>query len=112
MSMRDRFFARTLHATLPLVIWAAHFFASYALVAAECSPAAVSPQAPGRWLLALFWAAALGACLALLRLGWRRMRAAPRATTLLDWAALGSAVLATTGIAWTGLPVLLLEGCA
>ena len=45
MSMRDRFFVRALHGTLPLLVWAAHFFASYALVAAQCSPAAITAAA-------------------------------------------------------------------
>lgn len=111
MSMRDRFFVRALRGSLPLWIWAAHFFISYALVAAQCSPAAIEPDAPRRWQLAVLTLAAVAACLALL---WRDravLRNAGEHAGLHDWAAAASAVLALAGIAWTGLPLMLLDGC-
>ena len=111
MSMRDRFFVRALHGTLPLWIWAAHFFASYFLVGAQCSPALADSQAPALWMLVLMTAAALGACMFLLWRALLRWRAAGNEGDLLTWAALGSGVLALAGIAWTSVPLMLLDGC-
>ncbi|MDB5934755.1 MAG: hypothetical protein JWQ01_2099 [Massilia sp.] len=107
--MRDRFFVRLLRGSLPLMIWAAHWFAVYILVAAQCTPAMMSPAAPRRWMLAVLSVVALGACLALL---WRARRTlADGDASLLDWAAAGSAVLATVGVVWTTLPMALIDGC-
>lgn len=114
MSAREHFFARALHGSLPLLVWAAHFFASYVLVAAQCSPALMTPDGPSMWLLALMSAAGLGVCAVLLWRAWqavRKARAAGREPALTDWAAFGSSVLALVGIAWTTLPLLMLEHC-
>lgn len=112
MSMRDRFFVRALYGTLPLLVWAAHFFVSYSLVAAQCSPAAISRDAPAVWMLAALSAAALGACGLLLWRAWRVVRGAGGNPALHDWAALGSGILGAMGIAWTTLPLFMLDGCA
>ncbi|MBZ2207845.1 hypothetical protein [Massilia soli] len=112
MSMRDRFFVRALIGTLPLLVWAAHFFVSYALVAAQCSPAAITRDAPGVWMLAALSAAALAACALLLWRALRVVRAAGGHPALHDWAALGSGILGLMGVAWTTLPVFMLDGCA
>lgn len=111
MSMRDRFFVRALHGTLPLLVWAAHFFVSYFLVAAQCSPA-IGRDAPAVWMLAALSAAALGACALLLWRAWRVVRGAGADPALHDWAALGSGILGVIGIAWTTLPLFMLDGCA
>lgn len=111
MSMRDRFFVRVLRGSLPLWIWAAHFFTSYALVAAQCSPAAITSDAPNVPVLALLSLAAAGACLALLWRERRLLRHPREHAQLLDWAAAGSGVLALAGILWTSVPLLLLDGC-
>lgn len=88
-------------ATLPLFIWALHFFACYFLAAAQCSPA--------RSLLALLTALALLACLACL---WRCRIYSKRAPSgLFDWAQLGSALLGTIGVALTSIPLLLVTAC-
>jgi hypothetical protein len=107
--MRERFFARLLYGTLPLIIWAAHFFGVYLLVAAQCSPAAAG--APSRPMLGALSLLAIGACLALLWRARNTLRNAANGTGLLDWAAAGGAVLASAAIAWTTIPVLLIEGC-
>lgn len=112
MSMRDRFFVRAAHGSLPLLVWAGHFFGSYFLVAAQCSPAAVTRDAPSVWMLGVLSAAALGACGFLLWRAWRKVRAAVGEPALHDWAALGAGVLAMAGIAWSTLPLLMLDGCA
>jgi len=106
--MRDRLVSRTLYATAPLLVWAAHFTLCYALVATQCSPALLSPGAPTIWILALASAAALALCTLML---WRTNRALDERARLLDWARIGSAVLALAGIAWTSVPLLLLDGC-
>ena len=111
MSMRDNFFPRALHGTLPLLLWAAHFLVSYALVSAQCSPAAITPQAPSAWALAVLSVTALGACGGLLWVALRRVRAAGGDPALHDWAALGASILALAGIAWTTVPLFLLDGC-
>ncbi|MFC0131047.1 hypothetical protein [Massilia eurypsychrophila] len=111
MTMRDHFWSRLLRGTLPLIVWAAHWFAAYALVAAQCSPAAISPESPRRWMLWVLSALALGACALML---WRARKTLAHAggdISLLDWAAAGSAVLATMGIVWTTLPMLMIDGC-
>ena len=109
--MRDRFFVRALTGTLPLLIWAAHFFVSYSLVAAQCSPAAITRDAPAVWMLSALSAAALAACGLLLWRAWRVVRAAAGHPALHDWAALGSGILGLMGIAWTTLPLFMLDGC-
>ena len=103
--MGEHLIRDTLKASAPLLVWAAHFTACYLLVAAQCSPAAITPAAPQRWLLALISVLALGVCAALL---WRARRPSAR---LLDWACTGSAVLALAAIAWTSVPVMMLDGC-
>jgi hypothetical protein len=108
--MRDCLFLRVLHGTLPLIIWAAHFFAVYLLVAAQCSHAA--PGYPSRRMLGVFSLLAIGACLVLLWRSRNALRSAGNEPALLDWAAAGSAVLATAGIAWTSVPIIMIEGCA
>ena len=112
MSMRDRFFVRALHGSLPLMVWAAHFFVCYLLVAAQCSPAAITRDAPSVWLLAALSAAALGACALLLWRAWRVVRAAGGNPALHELAALGSGILGLIGIGWTTLPLFMLDGCA
>ena len=109
--MGDRFFIRLLSGTLPLLVWAAHFFAVYLLVAAQCSPAEITPEAPRRWMLAMLSVLALGACAALLWRARRTLSDATRDPGLFDWAQAGSAVLAMLGIAWTSVPMLMIDGC-
>jgi hypothetical protein len=111
MNMRDHFFIRLLHGTLPLIVWAAHWFAVYFLVAAQCSPAAITPEAPRRWMLAVLSVLALGACAVLLWRARRTLRSAGGDASLLDWAAAGGAVLATMGIVWTTVPMVMIDGC-
>lgn len=110
--MRDRFFVRVLHGTLPLLVWAAHFFVSYSLVAAQCSPAAITRDAPSLWMLALLSAVALGLCTLLLWRAWQTVRASAGEPALHDWAALGSGIMGLMGVVWTSLPLLMLDGCA
>ncbi len=109
--MRDRFFVRLLRGSLPLMIWAAHWFGAYLLVAAQCTPALITPQAPRLWMLGVLSALALLACLALLWRAGGRLRDAGDDAALLDWAAAGSALLAAVAIAWTTVPMAMIGGC-
>jgi hypothetical protein len=109
--MRDRLFIRLFYGTLPLLVWAAHFFGAYMLVAAQCSPAAITPDAPRGWMLAMLSVLAIGACVALLWRARGTLRNAGEETSLLDWAAAGSAVLALAGIVWTTVPMVMIDGC-
>lgn len=111
MNMRDHFWIRLLHGSLPLIVWAAHWFAVYLLVAAQCSPAAITAESPRGWMLAVLSVLALGACTVLLWRARKTLRHPGAEASLLDWAAAGSAVLATMGIAWTTLPILMIDGC-
>lgn len=108
MNMLDRIPRQALLGTAPLLLWAAHFFLSYVLVAAECSPLFYRPGAPSRWLLAGISLAALATCAWML---WKARRAWSPDARLMDWAQGGGALLALAGIAWTSLPLLLLDGC-
>jgi hypothetical protein len=101
----DGVIRRTLSATAPLLVWAAHFTLCYLLVAAECSPALHAPGARGVWILAAATVAALLAC------GIMLWRADLRRGDLADWSRAGSAALAIAAIAWGGVPLLLLDGC-
>ena len=112
MSMRDRFFVRAIQGSLPLIVWAAHFFAVYILAAAQCSPAAITRDAPSVWLLALISAAAVVLCGFLTWRAWCVVREAAGDPALHHWAAFGSGVLALAGILWSSMPLLMLDGCA
>jgi hypothetical protein len=106
----EHFFTRVLRATLPLLIWIAHFAFSYGLAAAQCSPGGMRAGGPDRLLLGAVTAAALAACALL---AWRRRGAwLTRGTGLAERAGAMLAVLACVAIAWAGLPLLIVAGCA
>lgn len=109
--MGDHFFRQLMRATLPLLVWGAHFGFCYLLAAAQCTPAAMRPDGPDRLLLGIATAAALAVCA---WLAWRERGILHDAqgAALLDWAAALGAVLALVAILWTGLPILLVGGCA
>ena len=103
--MSESFFARLWAGSAPLVIWAVHFFAAYAVVAAGCGSTLQPYLRPG-----LFGAGAL----ALAAIGWLvwRQRRARTLHGVGGAARIGSAVLACIGIAWTTLPLLLVPVCS
>lgn len=107
--MNEGLLRRLAIATLPLFIWAAHFFGCYLLVAAQCSPALIGPAMPARWPLAGLTVLALAACLTCL---WRcRGMARGQAPGLLDWARLGSALLGTLGVGLSSVPIVIVGSC-
>jgi hypothetical protein len=108
----EHFFRRVLRATLPLLIWIAHFAFSYGLAAAQCAPAGLRPGGPDRFLIAGASLAALGACALLAWRACRILRRRGRAAGLLERAAFLLALLAMVAIAWGAMPVFLVAGCA
>ncbi len=102
--MQEAFFRRLWYGSAPLVVWALHFFGSYAVVAAGCGTAA--PPFLRTGLL-------VASVLALALIGWMLMRHRRRQGhhRLLDAARLGSGALAAVGIAWTTLPLVFLPVC-
>lgn len=108
MDIQDSVTRRSLRASAPLWVWAAHWTLCYLSVAGICSrgtwSGAVQPVLAGVSVLAL---AAVSIML------WREARRlrGQTPTSLLDWALAGSAVLALAGIAWSSLPLLMIDGC-
>jgi hypothetical protein len=103
MRTQDRLFSQTLHAVLPLLIWAAHFFFCYVYAAAACRGGGGNPT-----LLVVASLAAVVVAVALLaRAAWRTVNAgAP--VRLLDWSTLVIASLALAGILWSSIPIAML----
>jgi hypothetical protein len=101
---------RALWTILPLLIWIGHFAFSYALAAAQCTPAGLRQDGPDRLLLGVVTLAALAVCA---WLAWRgRGALLDRDAGLAQRAGALLAVLALVAIAWSGMPLLLVAGCA
>lgn len=99
----EHFWPRMLQATLPLLIWAMHFFCCYIVTAeqARLSKTGFLATLMGASLLALSW---------LSWLVWRTVHRvhASRKITLLGWASASMAVLAWIAVALSCLPLVLL----
>lgn len=109
--MSDQFFRRATRASLPFLIWAAHFGFCYSLAAAQCTPGAWRPGGPNPWLLGGVTVLALAACAWAAIAAWKRLRA-PGSKEFTDYVGAASGVLALIAIVLTGIPVLLVSGCA
>jgi len=107
--MDERFFRRATRASLPFLIWAAHFGFSYIVAAAQCTPGAWRPAGPNPWLLGGVTLLALLVCAWIGAAAGKRLRQG--STEFVDYVAAASAVLAVVAIAWSGIPVLLVSGC-
>ena len=103
--MPESFFRRLWTSSAPLVIWAVHFFAAYAVVAAGCGTS-LQP-----FLRTGLLAAGAVAVAAIAWLLWHQ-RSARTLHRLGGAARVGSGVLAGIGIAWTTLPLLLVPVCS
>lgn len=103
--MQEPFFRPLWHGSAPLVIWAVHFFAAYAVVAAGCGTA-LQPFLRTGLLVA--------GAVAIAAIGWLLLRQRGRTGLhrLRGAALIGGGVLACLGIAWTTLPLLLVPVCA
>jgi hypothetical protein len=109
-SHKEGFWRRVLQATLPLLVWIAHFAFSYGLAAAQCAPGGLRPGGPDRVLLGAVTAVALAACALM---AWRRRGALlDREAGLAERVGAVLAVLALVAIGWAGLALSLVGGCA
>jgi len=108
--MDDRFFRRATRASLPFLVWAAHFGFSYIVAAAQCTPGAWRPEGPNHWLLGGVTLLALAICVWSGAAAGKRLRQG--STEFVDYVAAASAGLAFVAIMWAGIPVLLVTGCA
>ena len=108
--MSDHFFRRATRASLPFLIWAAHFAFAYIVAAAQCTPGAWRPEGPNPWLLGGVTVLALIACAWAGAIAAKRMRQG--STEFMDYVGAASALLAFVAISWTGIPMLLVRGCA
>jgi hypothetical protein len=107
----EHFFRRVLRATLPLLIWIAHFAFSYGLAAAQCTPAGLRH----RWAGPAAPRLRKPGCLCRLRaagLAPAASCAGGRTAGLLDHAAFLSALLAMVAIAWGAMPLFMVVGCS
>jgi hypothetical protein len=107
----EHFFRRVLRATLPLLIWIAHFAFSYGLAAAQCTPVGLRPGGPDRLLIGAASLAAFSVCALLAWHAWRILRRHGRTAGLLERAAFLSALLALIAIAWGAMPLFMVAGC-
>jgi hypothetical protein len=105
----DRFGARLLQGSAPLMVWAVQLFGSYVLVAAACCTAFSEMQWFGTSALRVLLLA-LGA-LALAAIGVLLLRSLRGPAGLLRTAGTVSAVLALTGVAWATFPSAMLPLC-
>jgi len=109
--MSDHFLRRASGASLPFLIWAAHFAFCYIVAAAQCTPGAWRPDGPNPYLLVGATVLALAACAWIGMAAKRRLDASKR-KAFTDYVAAVGAVLSMIAIVWTGIPVLLVHGCA
>ncbi len=109
--MSDHFLRRASGASLPFLIWAAHFGFCYIVAAAQCTPGGWRPEGPNPYLLGAATVAALAACVWIGIAAHRRLKASSR-KQFTDYVAGIGAVLSVIAIVWTGIPVLLVRGCA
>jgi hypothetical protein len=108
--MSDHFFSRATRASLPLLIWGAHFAFAYIVAASQCTPGALRAAGPNPWLLGGATLLSMAACVWAGALAGRRLRQG--SDEFVDYVGAASAVLAVVAVAWTGIPVLLVTGCA
>ena len=113
-TLADGFTASASHGVLPLVIWAAHFFASYASVEVACAlqlqhVALRGVAALSIWLWILT-AVATASLLALTVAAVRCGRADTDSGSMQATVRTGAAILALVGVLWSAVPIALLDG--
>lgn len=112
-SLADGFTASASRGVLPLVIWAAHFFASYASVEVACALqlqrvtfGGVAALSIWLWILT---AAAIASLLALTVAAFRHGRADAGSGSMQATVRIGAAILALVGVLWSAVPIALLD---
>jgi len=109
----DGFAASAAFSVLPMVIWAAHFFLSYASAEAMC---ALSLQnvawrgvsALNLWLWSIS-AVAIAALVGLTVAAIRRGRVGAEAGNMQTTVRLGAAILALVGVLWSAVPIAVFD---
>ncbi len=113
-TLADGFAASASGGVLPLIIWAAHFFASYVSVEVVCAlqlryVALGGVAALSLWLWILT-AAATGSLIALTVAAVRRGRSDADSGSMQATVRIGAAILALVGVLWSAIPIALLDG--
>ena len=113
----DGFAAGTSHGVLPLVIWAAHFFLSYASAEIACALdlqrfTLAGIPSPSIWL----WVLTVGAIASLIALivlavQNEKARAVTTSGSTLATVRVGAAMLALVGVLWSAVPIVLAPLC-
>lgn len=111
--LADGFTASALYGVLPLAIWAAHFFLSYASVEVACALhlqrlTLAGVSAPAIWLWVIS-AAAIAMLLVLTVVAVRRGRADVESGNTLATVRLGAAILALVGVLWSAVPIAFVD---
>ena len=109
----DGFTARALHGVLPLVIWAAHFFLSYASAEVACALHLQRVTLGGVSALSIWlWIITAGAIAALVGLivvtVWHG-RADRESGNIQATVRIGAAILALVGVLWSAVPIAFLD---
>jgi hypothetical protein len=113
----DGFAAGTSRGVLPLVIWAAHFFLSYASAEIACAldlqrVTLAGIPSPSIWLWMLTVAAiAFLIVLMVLAVQNEKARAVATSGSTLATVRVGAAILALVGVLWSAVPIVFAPLC-
>jgi hypothetical protein len=113
--LADGFAASALRGVLPLVIWAAHFFVSYASAEIACALdlqrfTLAGVALPTIWLWTVS-VAAIAALVALAALAVRNGKAEAESGSTLVTVRIGAALLALTGVLWSTVAIVFAPLC-
>ena len=108
------FAVTALHGVLPLIVWAAHFFLSYASAAVACALglqrfALGNVAALSVWLWVIS-AAAIATLLVLTVVAVRRVGADAESGSTQATVRIGTAILALIGVLWSAVPIAFVDG--
>ena len=112
-TLTDGFLWPVLHGVLPLVIWAAHFFLSYAGAEVACALrlqrfALAGVTAPTIWLW-IITVAAIAMLVVVTLAPVRRARADTKSGDTLTAVRIGVGILALVGVVWSAVPIVVVE---
>lgn len=109
----DGFLASALHGVLPLVIWAAHFFLSYASAEVACALGlqrftigGVAAPIVGLWIMSV---AAIATLLVVTMAAVWHGRADPESGNTLAAVRIGVGILALVGVVWSAVPIAVMN---
>lgn len=111
-AVADGFAAGTGRVVLPFVIWAAHFFLSYASVEVACALDLQMHRLSGISIVSLWlWATTALAIGALVLLTARAPRNFSAESGALAGVQLGASLLALVGVLWSAVPIVFAPSC-